>query len=238
MARSKKKASNFADYAKKLITFRQPKSPASEAYRTLRTNIDFSSFDKEMKTLVLTSATPEEGKSTITANLGVAMAMVGKRVIILDADLRNPTQHKFFDASNNIGLTSLLINENLKLEDALAKTGIENLSLLPSGPLPPNPAELLVSKKMRNFFVYLRQEYDMILVDSPPIIAVSDASVLASYLDGVILVVAAGQVTKDEVQIAKEQLMKVKANLLGAVLNKVPLNGRGYYYYYYYGKKR
>ena len=220
--------------AEMLITSRRPKSPVSEAFRTLRTNIDFSSFDKKIKTLLVTSSSASEGKSTVTANLGVTMALTGKKTLIIDADLRNPTQHKTFSISNNVGLTNLLINESILFEDALICTNTDNLYVLTTGPLPPNPAELLNSNKMRDFFDFLAKHFDMILVDAPPVTAVTDAAILASYLDGVILVVAAGQTAVDQVRSAKEQLGKVKANILGAVLNKAPKNG-SYYYHYYYG---
>jgi len=217
------------------VTLRQPKSPASEAYRTLRINIDFSSFDKEIRTLLLTSSIPGEGKSTTVVNLGIAMAFTGKRVLVVDADLRNPVQHKFFDFDNNTGLTSLMINDELQLEQVVRKTDVNGFFVLPSGPIPPNPAELLNSKKMRKFVSGLTEAYDMVIIDSPPVIAVSDASILASYLDGVIMVVGSGSVARDEARYARDQLQKVKANVLGVVLNKVAHTGGGYHYYYYYG---
>jgi capsular exopolysaccharide synthesis family protein len=230
---SKKKRPS-ANQMEMLITSRHPKSPVSESFRSIRTNIDFSSFDKEINTLLITSSSPAEGKSTVTANLGVTMAATGKKTLIIDADLRNPTQHKCFGISNNIGLTNVLVNESILFEDALVCTNVDNLFLLTTGPLPPNPAELLNSKKMRDFFAFLTQHFDMILVDAPPVMAVTDASILASYLDGVILVVASGQAKIEQIRSAKEQLSKVQANLLGAVLNKAPKNG-SYYYHYYYG---
>ena len=232
--KSRKKVQNPI---KSLVTVRQPKSPASEAFRTLRTNIDFSSFDKEIKTLLVTSAVPGEGKSTTAANLGIAMAVTGKKVLVVDADLRDPSQHKFFELDNGKGLTSLMINDELQLINVVQRTMVENLYVLTCGPIPPNPAEILTSRKMRNFVKKLQEVYDMIILDSPPVIAASDASILASYLDGVVLVVGSGAVAREEARHARDQLQKVKANLLGAVLNKVPVKGSGYYYYYYYGKK-
>lgn len=232
--KSRKKGLSFI---KSLVTMRQPKSPASEAFRTLRTNIDFSSFERELNNLLITSAVPGEGKSTTAVNLGIAMAVTGKKVLVIDADLRDPSQHKYFEFDNNTGLTSLMINDELQLINAVRKTNVENFFVLTSGPIPPNPAEILTSKKMRTFVKNLTGIYDMVIVDSPPVIAVSDASILASYLDGVVLVVGAGSVARDEAIHARDQLHKVKANLLGVVLNKVPVNGSGYYYYYYYGRK-
>lgn len=236
MANKKNRKSAF-NYVKGLVTLRQPKSPASEAFRTLRTNIDFSSFDKEIKTLLITSAIPGEGKSTTTVNLGIAMAVTGKKVIVIDADMRNPVQHKFFDFDNNTGLTSLMINEALQLENVVRSTEVNGFYVLTSGPIPPNPAEILTSQKMRRFLAALTEVYDMVIVDSPPVNAVSDASILASYLDGVVMVVGSGSVAREESRHARDQLQKVKANILGVVLNKVPINGSGYYYYYYYGRR-
>ncbi len=226
-----------SNIVKGLVTLKYPKSLASEAYRTLRTNIVFSSFDKDIQTLLVTSSTPEEGKSTTAVNLGVAIAVTGKRVLIVDADLRNPTQHKYFGFDNTMGLTNLMINEKLQLINVAHKTTVDNFFVLTSGPIPPNPAEILTSKKMRSFVKNLSKIYDMIIVDSPPVIAVTDASILASYLDGVILVVGSGSVRREQALYARDQLKKVKANLLGVVLNKMPLNRSGYYYNNYYGKK-
>ena len=220
-----------------LVTMRYPKSIASEAYRTLRTNIDFSSLDKEVQTLLVTSSIPGEGKSTTAVNLGAAISNTGRKVLIVDADLRNPVQHKFFDFSNSKGLTSLMIDDTLELINVVRKTDVEDFFILTSGPIPPNPAEILTSRKMRNFIKRLTGMYDMVIIDSPPVIAVSDASILASYTDGVVLVVGSGLASRDEARHARDQLQKVKANLLGVVLNKMPLNGSGYYYNYYYGRR-
>ncbi len=233
--KKKSKKSNF-NYIRSLVTLRQPKSPASEAFRTLRTNIDFSSFDKEIKTLLITSTVPGEGKSTTAINLGIAIAVTGKRVLVIDADLRDPTQHRFFDFDNNMGLTSLMINEELRLANVVRKTEVSGFFVLTSGPIPPNPAEILTSQKMRKFVAGLTEVFDMVIVDSPPVTAVSDASILASYLDGVVMMVGSGSVARDEARHARDQLQKVKANILGVVLNKVPINGSGYYYHYYYGR--
>jgi capsular exopolysaccharide synthesis family protein len=235
--KKRSRKSNFT-YIRSLVTLRQPKSPASEAFRTLRTNIDFSSFDKEIKTLMITSAVPGEGKSTTAVNLGIAMAVTGKRVLVIDADLRDPTQHRFFDFDNRVGLTSLMINEELQLVNVVRKTEVNAFFVLTSGPIPPNPAEILTSQKMRKFVAGLTEVFDMVIVDSPPVTAVSDASILASYLDGVVLVVGSGAVAREVVLRARDQLQKVKANILGVVLNKVPANGSGYYYSYYYGTAR
>lgn len=221
-------------YPEKLITSRNPKSVVAEAYRAVRTNIEFSSLDKSLKTILVTSAMQGEGKTVIAANIAVAMALSGKKTLIIDADLRNPTQHKVFNVGNNLGLTNILINDNLHLEEVIITTPTSNLFILPSGPLPPNPAELINSNKMRNFIASLTHYFDTVIVDAPPVTVVTDAAILASYLDGVVLVAASGQVQKEQASTAGEQLRRVKANILGVVLNKVPANG-SYFYNYYYG---
>lgn len=224
-------------YTDKLITSRNSKSPVSEAFRAIRTNIEFSDIDKNIKTIVATSSIQGEGKSVVTANLAVTMAMAGKKVLLIDADLRNPTMHKVFNIHNNIGITNLLLHDSLALEEVLI-TPKANLFLLPSGPLPPNPAELLGSIKMRELLSSLEKIFDFILLDAPPVLAVTDASILASYLDGVIIVAGSGQTSKDQAVAAKEQLLKVKANILGVILNKVPQSEGGYYYSYHYGDSK
>ncbi|MBT9141217.1 MAG: Tyrosine-protein kinase YwqD [Dehalococcoidia bacterium] len=221
-------------YPEKLVTARNPKSAVAEAYRAIRTNIEFSLFDKEVKTILFTSATQGEGKSVVSANIAVTMALGGKKTLIIDADLRNPTQHKIFNIGNNLGLTNMLINENLHPDEVIIAASTDNLFILPSGPLPPNPAELLNSQKMRGFIASLTNYSDIILVDAPPINVVTDAAILASYLDGTVLIAASGQVVKEQAAAAREQLNKVKANILGVVLNKTPANG-SYSYNYYYG---
>ncbi len=223
-------------YIKNIVSIKQPKSLAAEAYRTIRTNIEFSGFERELKTLLITSSVPNEGKSTFTGNLGYSIAMTGKEVLILDADLRKPTQQKYFNVGNSTGLTSLLISGNLQADDVIKKTEVENLFVLTSGPLPPNPAELLTSHKMRLLFEHLSSRFEIILVDSPPVMAVSDPAILASYLDGVILLARYGGVSREEALSTKKQLQNVKANILGVVINNVPMNSKGYHYQYYYGK--
>jgi len=230
--KGKMRRKDRVDYRNILITSRKPKSPASEAFRTLRMNIEFSSFEKEIKTLLITSTQPAEGKSTVAANLCTAMTMVGKKVLLVDADFRMPSLHQIFDFENSKGLTSLIMNPGSTPGDVVQETGIENLSLLASGPTPPNPAELLASTRMRKLFAGLTEVYDAVVVDSPPLLAVSDAAILASYLDGVILVLGAGRVSRDQARTARDQLQKAKAHVLGVVLNRVPVSGSGYYYPY------
>lgn len=215
-----------------MISVKNPKSHAAEAFRTLRTNIQFSSLDDEIRTLVVTSTQPGEGKSTVISNLGITMAQSGKKVLLMDCDLRKPTVHKKLGISNQDGLTTLLAREK-KLEEVAQATDINNFYVLTSGPIPPNPAELLGSKKMKNFINELHGYFDFILLDAPPVLAVTDAQVLSTYCDGVVFVASYGQAEKQAVVRAKELIDKVGGKILGVVINKVPENSKSYYYYNY-----
>ncbi|MDA8188948.1 MAG: CpsD/CapB family tyrosine-protein kinase [Dehalococcoidales bacterium] len=212
-----------------LITITDPKSPVSEAYRTLRTNIQFSSLDKPLRTLLLTSTGPDEGKSTTLANLGITFAQAGNRVILVDCDLRRPSLHEIFGLDNATGLTNLFIEEtagNLPLQS----TSVANLRVLTAGQLPPNPSELLGSRRLEKIIEILKTEADFVLFDSPPIIAVTDAAVLARKVDGVLLVISAGKTKRDRAVKARLVLEKVNANILGVVLNNVKLDRTLYGY--------
>lgn len=220
-----------------IISVRNPNSPIAEAYRTLRTNIQFSSFDKAVKTIVVTSSGPGEGKSTTSANLAVVMAENGNKTILIDCDQRKSKLHKLFFKSNEKGLSDVLVGK-IQFEEAVQKTEVENLDILTTGTRPPNPAELLASKKMQNFIEMLREKYEYVIMDTPPIIAVTDAQLLASHADGCILVVASSDVERDAAIKAKQLLQKVNANILGVVINKLEIREKGYYgyyYHYYYG---
>jgi non-specific protein-tyrosine kinase len=214
-----------------LITVSNPRSPISEAYRTLRTNLEFSSLDKPIKTMVVTSAGPEEGKSTTLANLAVTIAQGGKRVILADCDLRRPSQHKIFGLENGRGLTTMMVEEEALKDPPLQETGVENLWLLPSGPIPPNPSELLGSRRMEEIIEALLDRADIVLFDAPPVIAVTDAAVLASKVDGVLMVINAGGTKREHAQRAKALLEKVNVRIIGAVLNNVPLDVSLHRYY-------
>lgn len=218
-----------------IITVNNPKSPISEAYRTLRTNIQFSSFDRKIQTIVITSSGPSEGKSTTSSNLAVVLAEGGSKTLLIDCDQRKPKLHKVFFTSNHYGLSDILA-EKTKFEDAVQQTEISNLSILTSGTKPPNPSELLASTKMKNFIENLRESYEYIILDTPPIIAVTDAQLLSRYADGCLLVVASNQAERAAAVKAKELLEKVNAKILGVVLNKLEVQGKGYYgsYYSYY----
>lgn len=205
-----------------LITLRDPNSPASEAYRTLRTNIQFSSLDKPLRTLLMTSTAADEGKSTTLANLAITMAQAEQRIILVDCDLRRPTLHTLFELSNEQGLTNVILDQS----DAtlpLQETPVSGLSLLSSGPLPPRPADLLGSKRMEAVIERIQNDADIVLFDTPPVTAVTDAAVLATRLDGVLLVLKAGKTRRDRAREARRLLEKVKANIIGVVLNNARL---------------
>jgi len=214
-----------------LITVTHPHSPVSEAYRILRTNLEFSSLDKPIRTMVVTSAGPDEGKSTTLANLAVTIAQGGKKVILVDCDLRRPRQHEIFGLDNDAGLTTMVVDDEALENPPLQETGVPNLWLLPSGPLPPNPSELLGSRRMEEIIAVLTQRADMVLFDAPPVIAVIDAVVLGSKVDGVLLVINAGGTKRDHAQRAKAQLEKVNVRVIGAVLNNVPFDASLHRYY-------
>ena len=222
-----------------LVTATTPKSPISEAFRTLRTNIKFSSVDKPIRRLLVTSPSPTDGKSITAANLATVMAQAGQSVVLVDADLRRPVLHKIFQLPNNVGLTtSLLTGSNPGPNDCLlSPPEMENLQVLTSGPLPPNPSELLGSQRMGQLIEHLEQQADLLIFDSPPTLAVTDAAVLAKQVDGVLLVIDAGTTREEVARRAIGELAKVGAPVLGVVLNKVPVSrrgGYGYYYYHYY----
>jgi len=215
-----------------LITLSNPRSPISEAYRTLRTNLQFVSLDKPLHTLLITSTGAEEGKSTVLANLAVAIVQGEKKVILVDCDLRRPNLHKLFGLGHKAGLTTMMLDDKAMASPPLQETAVPGLLLLASGPPPPSPSDLLGSQRMDRVLEVLREQADMVLLDAPPTMAVSDAAVLATKVDGVLLVVSAGQTRRDSVQAAKAKLEKVNAHVLGVVLNNVPLDASLERYYY------
>lgn len=216
-----------------LVAASHPKSPIAEAFRTLRTNISFSALDRPLRSLLVTSAGPEEGKSTAVSNLAVVTAQAGTRVLVLDCDLRKPAMHKVFDLDNHRGLTSVLVG-GVDPTEAISPTLADNLWVLTSGPLPPNPAELLGSGRMKDLLPQLEEKYDLILVDTPPLLAVTDAAVLAPQVDAAVLVARAGVTRRDMLAEAKASLAKTGVHLLGAILNGLRPESDGYYYYYHY----
>ncbi|MFH1941852.1 MAG: polysaccharide biosynthesis tyrosine autokinase, partial [bacterium] len=220
----------------RLITHFAPKSPISEAYRTLRTNIQYTKVDRPIKTVLVTSPGPGEGKSTSVANLAIAFSQMGASTLLVDTDLRRPVLHGIFGQSRTAGLTNVLIGK-AALEEAIKLTKIDNLSILTSGTLPPNPSEMLASQAMERLIQEASNRYDVLLFDSPPVIAVTDAAVLATKLDGVVLVVKSGQSGKDALDRSRVLLENVNAKIFGILLNGVNVNqmyGSYYYYYHYY----
>ena len=223
------------DDGNELIVVAQSQSPVSEAYRVLRTNLQFAAVGHTLDTLMVTSPGPGEGKSMTTANLAAALAQAGRRVILVDGDLHRPRQHRVFGLRNNTGLTTALIaNVAGSLDDILQDTGVTGLRVLTSGPLPPNAAELLGSTRMRELLVDLHTRADVVVIDSPPVTALSDAAVLAMQTDGVLLVLDAGKTRRELAKRATEALGRVQARVVGVVLNRMPARGAGYYYYYRY----
>jgi len=221
-----------------LITLKHPRSPTSEAYRVLRTNLRFSGIENPSGALLITSAGPAEGKTTTAANLAVAVAQSGRRVILLDCDLRRPTIDKCFGLTNNEGLSSLFLNDTTTLESVMQPTKLDTLQVITSGPIPPNPAELLDSNRMRRILDTLRSQADLLIIDSPPVLAVADASILGARCSGALLVIDAGRTRSDVARRAVETLNKIGTKVLGVVLNRI--NARraaGDYYYYYYAKE-
>ncbi|QUG40583.1 CpsD/CapB family tyrosine-protein kinase [Psychrobacillus sp. INOP01] len=229
----KKRTSSLKDVARKLVVLTNPKSVVSEQFRTTRTNINFSKPDGELSTLLVTSSLQAEGKSTVSANLACLFAQEGKKVVLIDADMRKPTVHYTFHLTNTIGLSNLL-TKKIDVTEAVKETDIENLKIITSGPIPPNPADLLSAKSMEEVIVELKKEFDLILFDAPPVLSVTDAQILANKSDGTILVISAGSTDKESAVKAKELLLASKAKIIGTVMNNFKLE-KDHYYYQYYG---
>jgi capsular exopolysaccharide synthesis family protein len=202
-----------------LIALTEPKSAASEAFRTLRTNIQFSGLDQPCRSILVTSAVPGEGKTTLVANFGIVSAQAGARVCMIDSDLRRPSLHRLFGVDNARGLTTALV-EGLSFVDVAQPSQIPHLSLLTSGPLPPNPAELVGSHRMREALQAATESFDLILCDSPPVMAVGDAAALAAQCDGIVLVIRVGKTTHDIIRRVVDQMDAVKGRILGVLLNR------------------
>lgn len=218
-----------------IITASKPRSSYAEAYRVLRANIDFATIDKPPRSIVVTSSGPSEGKTTTAANLAIAIAQSGKRVLLVDADLRRPKLHQVFQQPNNYGITSALLHHDGELVVShIIPTEVDNLFLLPSGPLPPNPADLLASRRMAQLIQELETHLDCIIFDTPPVLAVADSSLLARLCDATLLVVQADTTRTQVLRRATDQIAQSGAHLLGVVLNRVPSTSNGYYYYHYY----
>jgi len=214
-----------------LITEKQPRSPVSEAFRSLRTNLQFASVASPLRTLLVTSPSPEDGKTTIAGNLACVFAQVGRKVVVVDSDLRRPTLHKLFELPNRFGLTDQFINPQEYLNGAVQPTEVKNLYLLSSGSLPPNPSELISSNRMVEIIQSLEAQYEVVFLDAPPSLVVTDANVLANHADGVILVIRPSTTKRAAIRHTIELLMQVKANIVGVVLNGVDVRKTRYSYY-------
>jgi capsular exopolysaccharide family len=209
-----------------------PKSPISEQYRTIRTTIEFKMIDQGIKSFLVTSSEASAGKSTTIANLAITFAQQGKKVLLIDADLRKPTVNLTFKVQNRVGLTNVLMNQS-SITDAQQRTRVsENLTIISSGPIPPNPSELLGSIAMKRLIESVTEFFDVILIDTPPLSLVTDAQVLSNYVGGVVIVVQANQTKKDGLLKTKKLLNQVQANILGVVLHGAEMSDSNSYYYY------
>ncbi len=219
---------------KRLLVTGTSRSPAAEAYRTLRTNLQYAGIDRPLKRVLIAGPTPGCGKTTTLVNLGLTLAQTGASVLLVDTDLRKPMLHRIFNFRNDHGITNVIFGNGPSVEMAIYQSLFENLSVLSSGPVPPNPSEMLSAKKFGQLIDDLAESFDYLLFDSPPVNAVTDAAILSQLVDATIFVIYYGRVKKDEAAHALEQLKKVEANIVGAVMNAVP-SGNGAYYYYEYG---
>ncbi|MEB6121379.1 polysaccharide biosynthesis tyrosine autokinase [Mammaliicoccus sciuri] len=217
-----------------LITMENPKSVISEKFRGIRTNILFSTADNEVQTIVFTSEKPAAGKSTISANVAITYAQAGYKTLLIDGDMRKPTQHYIFNTDNIDGFSNLIINKT-DYNKAIHKTDIVNLDLLTSGPIPPNPSELIGSEKSLEVFEYLRNEYDFIIIDTPPVNTVTDAQLFSEIAKYVVYVIDVQKNDRNAIKKGKELIEKAGAKILGVILNKAP-EDKSSSYYYYYGK--
>jgi capsular exopolysaccharide synthesis family protein len=212
------------------IVEKEPKSIGAESYRTLRTNIQYSSFDKKYKVIMITSSEQEEGKSTTAGNLALALAQNDKKVILIDCDLRKPSLHKKFKISNVVGLSDVIIGKD-EIASAIKRYN-KDLVILTTGKIPPNPSEMLASEAMTNLIEVLKETFDYIILDTPPVQAVTDSQILSTKADGTILVVRANKTKKDSIRNTVGLLKKVNANIIGIVLNGTEVKKNQYHYYY------
>ena len=238
MALFKKKTTKLDNYSLKngvgLVTYDDPTNTISEQFNTIRTNIQFSSVDKKLNSILFTSSASSEGKSTVSNNVAVAWAKQGETVVLVDADLRRPTIHKTFNVSNRVGLSSYLLG-NASFEDVVQPTMVKNLFVITSGPIPPNPSELLGSMRTKDLINRLEDKFGLLIMDAPPANSVTDAQVLATQVDGVVMVVPQGIAEKAGVAHAKQLLDTVHANILGVIMNRVTKEKSQGYYGGYYG---
>ena len=224
--------------SKELIVFNKPKSPISEAYRGLRTNIQFANVDRMTKTILVTSTLPGEGKTTTLMNLAMTMVQDHLKVLVIDCDMRKPRVHKVLDRKNGKGLADMLLAGG-QAPDYIQSLAEYGFDLLTAGQIPTNPSELLNSKAMKELIASVKDQYDYVLIDTPPVTPVTDAIIMSTYIDGVVLVVTAGKANRDLILTAKQSIEKVGGNILGVVLNRIKVQDTKAYksYYYYYGKE-
>ena len=220
----------------KIISYANPKSVIAEEFRAIRTSIQYSNLDKKIKTIIITSTSKNEGKTTIATNLAVNFALIeNKKVLLIDCDLRNPSVHKIFNIVNKNGVSDLLLEEK-ELSKYINETKMQNLHIITAGAIPPNPAEMLSSNRMKSFINDVKEQYDYILIDTPPIGIVTDAGILASFIDGTIIVAKSEGVEIKDLQNTKKLLTSVNAHILGVILNRNKVQ-RNDYYYSYYGQR-
>ncbi|MGK0553074.1 CpsD/CapB family tyrosine-protein kinase [Macrococcus capreoli] len=232
----KKRISKNTPKQRKLVTHDFPKSIVSEQFRMIRSNIMFSELDNAIETIVVTSAAPSAGKSTTAANIAITYAQAGMKVLLIDGDLRKPTVQYTFETKNMFGLSNLITHQ-ITIQQAIQATHVDNLSIITSGPIPPNPSELLASTSFHTLLNDLKATFDIIIIDTPPVLAVTDAVILSNIVDGTIIVTNVETNNKHHLIKAKETLQKSECNILGVVLNNVEKTSKeDYYYYEYYGK--
>lgn len=224
---------------KELITYKNPKSPIAETFRTLRTNIQFMNTKKNLQSILITSTMPGEGKSWVSANLATTFAQAGKKVILIDVDMRKGTQHKMFTVESRPGLSNYLLdvseNETVDVLQYVRRTGVENLYLITCGNVPPNPSELLASEGMINMVEKLKRTFDILIFDGTPGLIVTDAMIVSRLVDTTIIVASHNETKKDNLQKVKKGLESVGASVAGVVINKMPVNAKKYEDSYYYG---
>jgi capsular exopolysaccharide synthesis family protein len=219
--------------SQQLVTLRDARSAVSEAYRSLRTSLLLSAAGSPPRFLLVTSSRPGEGKTTTVVNTATALAQAGKKVLLVDADLRKPRCHRLLGITNRAGLTTFLTGAG-DLQDLIRATPVRNLYVLPSGPIPPNPSELLGSARIKELMRMIPAAVDHVLVDSPPVLTVTDATLLAALMDGVVLVVRAGHLPREMLRRAERRLRDVNAKIVGVVLNSVDERSSDYYFYSYH----
>ena len=234
--KNKNQDTNTMETGVKMITVTDPTSVDTEQFNTIRTNIKFSNVDKDYKTLMVTSSNISEGKSTVSANIATTFAKQGLHTLLVDSDLRRPTVNATFGIDNPQGLSNYLSERNFDINSIIYKTSVKNLYVMPSGPIPPNPSELIGSKRMAELIKKLSDQLDLVIFDAPPVLSVTDAQIISTNVDGTILVVRANKTEKAAVKEAVRLIKQVGGHIIGTILNDVEVKGSGYYGYYGYSK--